>query len=141
MGFNCMTKAIVLFFLVATITAGCSGMQSRERVGALNKVLQDYAAALRWARYSDAYDHIRAPDGSKPGLDLDRFEGYRVTGMDIIRSDLNLEETRATTYVTINYYRDTSGTIREKKEVQDWWYDEDAKRWFLDGDLPYPDKG
>lgn len=133
-------KAVLLLMLVAALLPGCAGMDKRERISKLEKTLQDYAAALRWARYSDAYDFIRTRDGSRPALDMEGFDGYRVARMDIIRSDLNEEETEAKTYVVVKYYKDTSGTIQEYKEVQDWWYHEETKRWFLEGDLPYPEK-
>lgn len=134
-------KAVVVSLLLATLLVACANMDRRERLSGLQKALQDYAAALRWERYNDAYEFIRARDGSKPELDMEGFEGYRVTDVEIIRSDLNLEETEAMTHVVIRYYKDTSGTIREIKESQDWWYEAEADRWFLDGDLPYPDKG
>lgn len=133
-------KAVLLLFLVAALLPGCAGMEKRDRISKLEKALQGYAAALRWARYSDAYDFIRARDGSSPDLDLDGFDGYRVARMDIIRSDLNEDQTEAKTYVVVKYYKDTSGTIQEYKEVQDWWYSEEADLWFLEGDLPYPEK-
>lgn len=133
-------KAILLLILFASLMASCARMDRREKLSDLQDSLQSYAAALRWERYGDAYEYIRARDGSKPDLDTEGFDGYRVTNIDIIRSDLNLEETEAKTYVVINYYKDTSGTVREIKEAQDWWYDEERKRWFLDGDLPYPEK-
>lgn len=132
-------KIFFLLFLFASLLSGCARMDRREKLSDLQDALQSYAAALRWERYSDAYEYIQARDGSKPALDTEGFDGYRVTDIDIIRSDLNLEETEAKTYVAIHYYKDTSGTVREIKEAQDWWYDADRKRWFLDGDLPYPD--
>lgn len=128
---------IVAAVLISLLLAGCAGMQQRERLRLLEKSLQEYAAALRWGRYSDAYDFIWSRDGSKPGLDTDGFEGYRIAGMNIIRSDMNDDETEAQVYTVVQFYSDHSATIRELKQVQDWWYHEESKRWFLDGNLPY----
>ncbi len=133
-------KTCLLLLLATALLSGCAGLDRRDRLSKLEKSLEGYAAALRWARYSDAYDFLRARDGSKPELRLDGFENYRVADLEIIRSDLNQDETEANTYVVLRYYKDTSGTIKEHKQVQDWWYDDEAGRWFLEGDLPYPDQ-
>lgn len=133
----CLRYSIVLTVLLSLLLAGCAGMAQRERLRSLEKSLQEYAAALRWARYGDAHDYIWARDGTKPGLDVDGFEDYRIAGMNIIRSDLNEDETEAKVYAVVQYYSDRNATIRELKQVQDWWYHEESKRWFLEGDLPY----
>lgn len=114
----------------------CAGIQERDKLNRLDTSLRDYAAHLRWARYYDAHEYISARDGSKPGLDVDRYENYRIAAMNIIRSDMSDDKTEATVYAEIQYYSDTTGTIRRINEVQDWWYHEDARRWFLEGDLP-----
>ena len=134
-------KVFLLLLLVTSLLPGCAGMERRDRISKLEKSIRDYGAALRWARYSDAYDFILWRDGTKPDLRLDGFDNYRVARMDVIRSDLNADETEAKTYVIIKYYKDTSGTIQEIKQTQDWWYSEEGKRWFLEGDLPYPEDG
>lgn len=134
-------KITVITVLMISLLTACTSMGRRGKISDLQNALQDYAAALRWERYSDAYDFIHARDGSKPQLNLEGFDGYRVTDVEIIRSDLNDEETEALTYVVIHYYKDTNGTIQEIKQTQDWWYEPESKRWFLEGDLPYPGKG
>lgn len=128
---------IVLAVILSLLLAGCAGMAKRERLHKLEKALQEYAAALRWGRYSDAHDYVWSRDGSKPGLDVDGFEGYRIAGMNFIRSDLNEDETEAKVYAVVQFYSDQRATIREMKQVQDWWYHAESERWFLDGDLPY----
>ncbi len=133
-------KACLLLLLVAALLPGCAGMERRDRISKLEKALEGYAAALRWERYSDAYDFILARDGSKPELRLGAFDDYRFARMDILRSNLNEDETQANTHVVIQYYKDTSGTIQEIKQVQDWWYNDDVDNWFLAGDLPYPEE-
>jgi len=132
-------KTLLLLLVVASLLPACAGMERRDRISKLEKSIREYGAALRWARYSDAYDFLLARDGSKPELRLDGFDNYRVARMDVIRSDLNPEDTEAMTHVIIRYYKDTSGTIQEMREVQDWWYNEELERWFLDGNLPYPE--
>jgi 23S rRNA G2069 N7-methylase RlmK/C1962 C5-methylase RlmI len=127
---------ILLVCLVAMLIPACAGMQERDKLTKLDKTLREYAAHLRWARYFDAHDHIYARDGSKPGLDVDRYDDYRIASMNIIRSDLNEDKTEAVVYAEIQYYSDTTGTIRKVNEVQDWWYHEENKRWYMEGDLP-----
>lgn len=133
-------KIIAITVFLASLLSACAGMGRSARLHDLQDALQDYAAALRWERYSDAYDFIRARDGSRPDYNMEGFDNYRVADVVIVRSDLNDEETEALTYVVIRYYKITSGTIQELKQAQDWWYEPEAERWFLEGDLPYPGK-
>lgn len=134
-------KTFLLLLLITTLLPACAGMDRRDRLSKLEKAIRDYGSALRWARYSDAYDFILWRDGTKPELRLDGFDNYRVARMNVIRSDLNPEDNEAKTHVVIQYYKDTSGTIQEINEVQDWWYSDEGDRWFLEGDLPYPEDG
>lgn len=128
---------LLLLLCIVVQVAGCAGMKSRDKITRLEKSLQDYGAMLRWARYYDAHDFVFSPDGSKPGLDASRFEGFRIAAVNYIRSDLNLEETEATVYAEIQYYNDQQATIRTLQETQSWWYEPDSRRWFLDGELPH----
>jgi hypothetical protein len=43
---------------------------------------------------------------------------------------------RAVVRARIEYYREDSPTVRELTDEQHWWYDEEARRWYLDGALP-----
>lgn len=122
--------------LIVLLLPACAGMRDRDKLSRLDNTLRDYAQHLRWARYMDAHEHIYARDGSRPGVDMDRYEGYRIASMNILRSDLNPEHTEATVYAEIQYYSDATGTIRKINEVQDWWYHEETKSWYLEGDLP-----
>lgn len=131
---TCWRRALFLF--LALMLAGCAGAQQRERLGALNEALQQFGAALRWARYMDAYAYVRMRDGDNPPPDFSKYDNYRITSYEVQRNLIDENARQAIVSIEIGYYHDALGALRKASDKQIWYYDDEIERWFLDGDLP-----
>jgi type II secretory pathway pseudopilin PulG len=122
--------------LAALLLAGCTGAQQRERLSTLDEALRQFGAALRWARYMDAYAYVRVRNGENPPPDFSRYDNFRITSYEIQRSLIDEETRQAIVSIEIGYYHDAQGALRKASDKQIWYYEDETKRWYLDGDLP-----
>ncbi|MEX2525233.1 MAG: hypothetical protein WD750_09765 [Gammaproteobacteria bacterium] len=129
-----MLRNLIICF-IAGVLAAC-GVADTKKVNDLNLVIDEYVAALRWARVDDAGRFHMNRDGSRPELDTSAMDRIRVTGYKIKKKTLgeNLEEAAVT--AELDYYSTEHGTLKHMTLEQDWWYNEEAKRWYLESDFP-----
>jgi len=125
--------------LVLTLLAACSEVPlvaKRSRTDDFDAAVKTYGKLLRWGYYDEAAKVLRARDGSAVDADLTRVARYRVTGYDI-GSKLVADTGREGRVVAlIEYYDVDSGVVKELRDEQFWWYDDDTKRWYLGSSLP-----
>ncbi len=131
-----MSVRLLILLLIVVSLNGCASMKEKEKFVKLDDSLNRYAAAIRWARYVDAYDYHVGIDGYRPKLKSEKYEGIRVTTYETIEKTLNAEGTEATVVVNISYYDDNVGTVNKFQHLQTWWYNEETTKWLLDADLP-----
>ncbi len=130
-----MKRLLVLVACLAFI-GGCADMKVRDRVSRLEGAIDSYGGAIRWARYTDAYAFHHGKDGFRPPLDLESFEGIRVTAYNIQEKILSPEQTEATVTVKISYYNDNTGVVNDIRHIQNWWYKEEVRQWLVDAAFP-----
>jgi hypothetical protein len=121
---------------VGLALTGCSAMSSRDRATRFEEQVGHYAAAVRWGYYDTAASFIRPRVGSAPVPDCVPRAAVRVTSFQIREQSLSDDAREARVRAVIGYLSVESGAVREASDVETWWYDEDARRWFLDGGLP-----
>ncbi len=131
-----MTTRTMLAACCLVLIAGCAGMQTKDRLSRLETSVQSYAAAIRWARYTDAYAYHLGKDGFRPPLDLDSYEGTRVTAYQILEQTLSNDQMEATVVAKISFYNNTTGVVSDIRHIQNWWFREDVKRWLVDAAFP-----
>ncbi len=99
-----------------------------------------YRSAVRWAEYDEAFSYVKLRDGEPSELDLDYLEKIEVTGYEIVkRTAVAKTETtpeEAQVLVEIDFLRDASPSVNKIKREETWWFDEEAEKWYLDGNLP-----
>ncbi len=99
-----------------------------------------YRSAVRWAEYDEAFSYVKLRDGEPSELDLDYLEKIEVTGYEIVkRTSVAKTETSpevAQVLVEIDFLRDASPSVNKIKREETWWFDEEAEKWYLDGNLP-----
>jgi len=122
--------------------SGCAtveSLQGAERGTRLNDSLRLYEKLVRWGEFAVARRYIR-PRPEQPALaaaqSSDLLESISVTHYRLVGLELNPERTRASVSHELRFYHQD-----ERREVavvdrQLWWWDDEAARWFLDGDLP-----
>jgi len=129
-----MLRTLVIISVV--LIAACSSMTTQQRTSDLNDSLDRYAAALRWAYYSDALVYHINRDGKRPEVNLDRLDDFSVTGFEIKKKILNENQIEAFVSGELVYYSKEYGTVIKLKLEQNWWYNEEAKHWFIEGGFP-----
>jgi len=79
---------------------------------------------------------IRHQDESSVEVDLDAFKDLRITDYEVknvvMGDDLKTAEVEA----EISYYFETTNSVKTIRDMQSWWYLQDAEKWFLDDDFP-----
>ncbi|MGH8657534.1 MAG: hypothetical protein ACREV4_03360 [Gammaproteobacteria bacterium] len=116
---------------------GCASMQAAQRQENLDISLNTYLKLIRWGHFDTAAQYIRhrEKEGPPPRA-RDNLEGVRVTFYEVLSQGLSDNQKEALVAVTLGFYDVDSGIVHRFHDRQMWWFDEAAKRWFLDGDLP-----
>ena len=151
--FLCLS--IALFALLAVDCGGPSGKRElKDRARRLEYGTRTYSGALRWGDYPTALSLIRprpAPSGDEASPKEPK--PFEETPVDQERLLADLKDVRLASFrvtdVTfqdghdlarvrseITYYLGNSPRLRELVDVQTWWYDAEAKTWYLDGTIP-----
>ncbi len=129
-----MLRTLVVISVV--LIAACSSMATQQRTSDLNDSLDRYAVAMRWAYYADALAFHVDQDGKRPEVDLDRLDEISITGYEIKEKTLNENQIEAFIRSELVYYQKEYGTIKKLKLDQSWWYNEEAKHWFIESGFP-----
>ena len=132
------TKGVPASIGVAILVclAACASVESAKRSDALESSLRQYGIAIRWGHYDAAVQFMRPRDKVIETTGSGSLNDIRVTSYDVVEQGLSDDQTEARLTVAISFYHVESGIVHRLKDQQVWWYDEDSKQWFLDGDLP-----
>ncbi len=120
--------------MLTVVACGNSGV--RQKVENLDAVIDEYAYALRWLRKNDAVAYHMQRDGTRPQIDTSVMDVIRVTGFTITEKTLNAELTEGKVVGELSYYHNEYGMLRTINYTQSWWYDAEAKKWYLESDFP-----
>ncbi len=143
---------IVLVLLAIGVLGACARIKEHTREQSFQEDISEYGRMIRWGFYDAARGYIRkAPPPKEDGgasrtadvpqtseeVDTARLKPVRVTSYEIVSQRFSPRDpNRAVVRAHIEYYREDSPTVRELTDEQQWWYDEKAGRWYLDGTLP-----
>ncbi|NKC16795.1 MAG: hypothetical protein GKR94_32765 [Gammaproteobacteria bacterium] len=61
------------------LTGGCATIEARDRTIRLHDQARVYINAMRWTSFETAAPLFRNRDGSLPELNLEQYQGIRVT--------------------------------------------------------------
>ena len=130
-----MPKHILLLILVLLLAA-CNGVGTRKKGDGLVTAMDEYVAALRWGRFDKATEYHMDKNGEHAVIDTSQVEYIRVTGHTIKKKTVNEDLDEAAVKMEIQYYHNEYGTLKKIVIDQIWWYQEDARKWFLSSDFP-----
>jgi hypothetical protein len=122
--------------VLGALLVGCGSLEERKQMNAFKKDTRDYGRLLRWRGYEGAAQFLRTPDGAPIAVSTRGLGDIRVTSYEIVRSELAPDAKSATVAAVIDYYNERENRIRTLSDQQHWWYDEQAEKWYLDGNLP-----
>ena len=130
-----MIRMLLMAVLILSLTA-CSGSATRDKVGNLDRAINDYAYALRWLRKNDAVAYHMSRDRTRPTIDTSALDVIRVTGFTIREKTLDEDMNGASVVGNLDYYHNEHGMLRTIEYRQDWWYDEQSKKWYIESGFP-----
>ncbi len=131
-----MNPRNILMLLTLIAMTGCAGANLKNQADKLNTALTQYGVALRWGHYNQAISYHMNRDGEQPLVDRNHLDHYNVTAFRPIDPVVNEDGTAATIPIEIDYYDKEYGTLRNIKEIQYWWYNEESRRWLIESDFP-----
>lgn len=126
-----MKRGFLLLLLCALGLAACSADQKLTRA---EDTLKLYAQQIRWSMFDGAAQLIDL--AKHPELDTAPLKNIRVVSYEPIGRVDDEEGNTILQTVVIGYYDDRTARQREITDRQVWRYDEEKKRWRLDGVFP-----
>lgn len=121
---------------IAALAAACTRLQLEQQHIKLEVAVTRYMSAVRWGHFGTASAYIRRKESPERPVDARLLEGIRVTSFVIGGTQLSEDVTNILIPVTISYYHTDDGRVHTLLDHQQWWYLEEEKQWFLDGNLP-----
>ena len=125
-----------LLFSSSLALQGCASTQKNKTLNSFDETTRLYGRLLRWREYEGAVNMIRHQDESTVEVNLDDFDDLRVTDYEIKKVAMGDDLKTAVVHVEISYYFETTNAVNTIRDTQNWWYLEEAEKWFLDDDLP-----
>jgi len=134
----------VILAMCVVLMAGCGtigALDARSQSEKLERSLEQYGAALRWARYREAISFHVTQEEKFAEVDLDYLENFGITSLNILSKVIvpssekgGINEAAIT--AEIHYFHKEQGTVRKLKLSQIWWYNAKIKRWLMETDFP-----
>lgn len=132
-----MRRWLLLPLILLCLFAGTAEARSKKDK-AMDQVLLDYAATLRWGGFEQALAFIDPAVREArpiPSLDLNRYRQVRVSFYHQ-QSPVQVSKTEIQVLAEIGVINNHSQSERTVKDRQTWRWDEKEKRWWLMSGLP-----
>ena len=121
--------------------SGCTSLGARDQAEKLERSVNAYGAALRWARHRDAIGLHVTRDLKYAEVDIEHLEKFAVTSFDVLSQTIipSSEKDGVTEAIIVSemsYFHKEQGTVRKLKLDQLWWYSTELKHWLIESDFP-----
>ena len=127
---------LVLLVVITMAATGCASVNERKQLQLFDDQTNQYRKAIRWREYGIAASMRNLREGDVEPINTDALREVRVTRYQVVRREVSADKNEAAVIAVIDFYHERENSIRTITDHQIWWYDEDKKRWFLDGNLP-----
>ena len=137
-----MQKKFLTFFIFIFLPSsilmiqGCAATQKNKTLNSFDETTRLYGRLLRWREFEGAANMIRHQDESSVEINVDDYKDLRVTDYEIKRVEMGEDLKTAVVDVDISYYFETTNAVNTIRDTQNWWYLEEAEKWYLDDDFP-----
>lgn len=121
--------------MVVGLTA-CSTINESSQMDKLDKTINTYNALIRWGDYQGAAGYRIRKDNIPAPLDMKSLKDFRVTSYETKQVTVSPDKAKAYVIVEFEYYNEYQPRSKKYVDKQTWMYNEQAKIWRLDGDLP-----
>ncbi|MEJ2116275.1 MAG: hypothetical protein P8X88_09640 [Gammaproteobacteria bacterium] len=134
------SKTLLIIFTILCISlislSGCASKQKQKTLSNFDERIHLYGRLLRWKEYEGAANMIQHQDESSVEIELDTYRDLRVTDYEVKKVMMGDELKTAEVEMEIDYYFETTNSVKTIRDKQTWWYNEKAETWFLNNDFP-----
>ncbi|ORU92435.1 MAG: hypothetical protein A6F70_02645 [Cycloclasticus sp. symbiont of Bathymodiolus heckerae] len=131
-----MKKIKWFWVLMICMLSACAHVKEQKSFEKLDAQQKLFMKAMRWKSYETAASVIRFKNPARRLAPIDDLSKITITSYDLVGSMPNFEEGTAVAYVLFDYIQDDTGRVYSIKHTQNWWFDEESKRWYLASDMP-----
>lgn len=125
----------ILFLLICAVSlTACNPIQraqKRERLSQLDTTTNTYRKLMRWGHFDQAAQYLKARDDSQTAPNLKDMARYKVTQFTVADQIVSDTQVDAKVSAVIEFYNVETGVATTLTDSQLWWYDKEAKRWYL----------
>lgn len=137
----CVHRGRGLAFALACLVllsacAGFSTPSEQKRQKAFIEASETYRKLLRWGYYEEAAQYLKGNGEELPRPDLAALAHYRISGYHASEQLQNDSGDEVRLIAIIDFYDIDSGVVNSLRDEQYWWYDIEAKRWYLGSPMP-----
>lgn len=129
-----MTRTAIILAVTFGLLAGCKSIGEHKQADALQEVLRNYEATVRWGSMVQARAFL-APEQRDTAF-VEAPEDMRVTHYEVVQGPAMLGKDRAVQTAIVQYVFEDSQVVRELTDSQLWIYDTAGEAWYLSSPLP-----
>ena len=126
--------ALFLVLVGVFVGSGCAGVS--ERAKSLDTITRAYEKHLRWSKYEEARAFKKGAQTFLTDNERRRLQNIRVTGYDILNTQVSKDQNTAVMMVRIRYFHDEYAIEKTFIDQQQWEYDEKSENWYLTSPIP-----
>jgi len=126
---------LVLSLLLLAVLGGCQTIQEKQSSLNLESTLNSYGKVARWGKITQLYDFL-GPELSAEAVIPEGLDNIRVTGYEVMRSPVRIDETHATQSVSISYILRDRQVEHSIMDHQEWLLEPEKKLWHRNNPIP-----
>jgi len=126
-------KTLILTVLLGLLM-GCQSLSERKQADALQEMLRNYEAVIRWGSLDQARNFQQPERQSDTVAEVPR--DLRVTHYEVVQGPSMLGPDRAVQTALVQYVFEDSQVVRDLVDRQTWEYDPESQSWHLISPLP-----
>ena len=129
-----------LLCLLCLVFVGCSSVTDFNLGNKFESRVRLFSQAIRWSEFEKAQGYIRMRDDHPQNQYIDYKDKIKVTKYQTTNKSpqehYDEQSSDIILVYEIDYFNENNYKIKHLRYEQVWWYDNSARNWFLDSDLP-----
>ncbi len=126
---------LIAMTMSIALLSGCASLTSGQRSSQFGVQMLAFENAMRWGKFQSADTFRKRPPGAMPS-NYPQYEGVKITAYEVLSQQPGEDANHVTREVKIDYYWDSSPSVRTLTQIQHWVYEPDEKLWYLEDELP-----
>jgi len=127
--------ASIILILLLALLGGCQTISERQSTISLESTLNAYGKVVRWGKIQQLYDFL-SPELAAEATLPEGLDNIRVTGYEVMRNPVKVDETHATQSVSISYILRDRQVEHSIMDHQEWVLEPEKKLWYRANPIP-----